>query len=99
MAGQLLVAQPCGRGVRLNGGNSIPAQPSFGAGEDSGAEEDGAPARPATTPALIVVLGLVVGLAVLPALVGFGMAPSPVVLVAAGLGSLVAVLRGVKLRR
>jgi len=43
------------------------------------------------------VLGLVVGLAVLPVLVGFGLAPGPVVQVAGGLGSLVAVVGGVKL--
>lgn len=76
---------------------AIPAEPSFGAGEFSGAEEDAAGAQPARVLAAIALLGLVVGLAVLPALVGFGVAPGPVLQAAAGLGSLVAVVGGVKL--
>jgi hypothetical protein len=47
--------------------------------------------------AVIAVLGLVVGLAALPVLVGLGVANRPAVQFAAGLGSLVAVLGGVKL--
>ena len=97
MAGQLLVAQPRGCGARLSGGTAIPAEPSFSADDDSGAERDAAIASPARTLAAVAVLGLVVGLAVLPILAGFGMAPGAVVQAAAGLGSLVAVLGGVKL--
>jgi hypothetical protein len=47
--------------------------------------------------ALIAVVGLGVGLAALPALIGLGLAPRPVGQVAEGLGSLVAVAGGVKL--
>src|SRR5258707_3076198 len=97
MAGQLLVAQPRGCGTRLSGGTAIPTEPSFGAGEDSEAEEDAASARPARVLAVIALLALVLSLALLPALVGFALAPGPVVRLAAGLGSLVAVVGGVKL--
>src|SRR5258708_12102197 len=97
MAGQLLVAQPRGCGTRLSGGTAIPAEPSFGAGEDSGAEGDAAGAQPVRVLAAIALLALVVGLAVLPVLVGFRLAPRPVVEIAAGLGSLVSVVGGVKL--
>ena len=60
-------------------------------------EEDVAPLRPGRAIALVGVVLLAVGLAVLPVLVGSGSAPRPVALVAAGLGSLVAVFGGVKL--
>jgi len=59
--------------------------------------EDVAPAPAGRATAAIVVLGLAVALAVLPALIGIGVAPRPVWQVAAGLGCLVAVVGGVKL--
>src|SRR5260370_37572136 len=90
MAGQLLVAQPRGCGTRLSGGTAIPAEPSFGAGEDSGAEGDAAGAQPVRVLAAIALRALVASLAGLPVLVGLGLAPRPVVESAAGLGSLAA---------
>ena len=60
-------------------------------------EEDVAPVHSGRAIALIALVGLAVGLAALPALIGIGLAPGPVGQVAAGLGSLVAVAGGVKL--
>jgi len=59
--------------------------------------ENVAPAPPGRAVAAIAVLGLAVALAVLPALLGFGVAPRPVLQAAASLAGLVAVVGGVKL--
>jgi hypothetical protein len=58
--------------------------------------EEFAPVHSGRAIALIAVLGLGVALAILPPLVGFGLATRPVGQVAAGFGSLVAVAVGVK---
>jgi len=60
-------------------------------------KENVAPAPPGRAVAAIAVLGLAVALAVLPALLGFGVAPRPVLQAAASLAGLVAVVGGVKL--
>lgn len=55
-----------------------------------------APAEPGRATAAIGVLGLAVALAVLPALIGLGVAPRPAGLVAACVVGLSAVVGGVK---
>ena len=98
MAGQLLVAQLRWCAARLNGGTAIPAEIALAAGEAADGEEVVALAGPGRVAALVAVVGVAVGLAVLPALIGLGLGPSSFwERVAAGLGGLVAVVGGVKL--
>jgi hypothetical protein len=66
-------------------------------GEAADVEEDVAAASPGGAVAAVAVLGFSVFLAVLPALIAFGIARETLAPVAAGLASLVVVWGGVKL--
>ena len=76
---------------------AIPAQFGLGLDSDADVEEDVAAAQPGHAAAAIAVLGMAVGLAVLPGLIGFGLLPGRGGQVAAALGGLVAVVGGTKL--
>jgi hypothetical protein len=76
---------------------AIAAETGLVEGLDADVEEGVAPAGGGRVLAVLAVLGLAVALAVLPALIAFGVAPGPVRQVAVGLGSLVAVAGGVRL--
>jgi len=97
MAGQLLVSQPIGCEARLRGRTAIPAEFA----EQGRAREvtDLAPDEVVVTPgravALVALAGLVLALAVLPALVGLRIVPAASGSAAVGL--LVAVVGRVKL--
>src|SRR5438270_7527291 len=99
MAGQLLVSQPNGCEARLRGRTAIPAEFA----EQGRAREvtDLAPDEVVVTPgravALVALAGLVLALAVLPALVGLRIVPAASGSAAVGVGLLVAVVGGVKL--
>ena len=97
MAGQLLVSQPWGCEARLRGRTAIPSE--FAAQGSAREVTDLAPDEVAATAgraaALVAVLGVAIGLAMVPVLVV--LVPVTGQWLAAGAASLVAVVGGVKL--
>ena len=97
MAGQLLVSQPHGCEAQLRGRTAIPSE--FAAQGSAREVTDLAPDEVAATAgraaALVAVLGVAIGLAMVPVLVLF--VPVTGQWLAAGAASLVAVVGGVKL--
>jgi hypothetical protein len=76
----------------------IPAKFELGANGVTEMEEEAALARPGRAAVGVIVMGLALALPVLPAVLGLGLAPAPVREAAeAALGSLVAIVGGVKL--